>query len=196
MFRLKGNAQEKKFLDQVMERSGQNLLRCLQCGKCSGSCPIASPTVGGPRRLIARILSGMQEAALTDPTWWYCVSCGTCATRCPVEINMYAVATTLCEMAADQGIQASEPGIHLFEELFLKSVQKNGRVRELNTVMQFNLRSRRPFADAAIGAKMALKGVISPVALLPSGRSDPQVTQIFQKIRQHASERKAESRMP
>ena len=196
MFRLKGNAKEKKFLDQVMERSGQDLLRCLQCGKCSGSCPITSQSVGGPRRLIARILSGMQEAALTDPTWWYCISCGTCATRCPVEINMYAVATILCEMADEKGIKASEPEIHLFEELFLKSVQKNGRVRELNTVMQFNLRTRRPFADAAIGTKMALRGVISPTALLPGSERDPQVTQIFENIRQHVAERKEESRKP
>lgn len=184
MFRLKGHVQEKKFLDQVMERSGQDLLRCLQCGKCSGSCPITSEAVGGPRRLIARILAGMQAAVLTDPTWWYCVSCGTCATRCPVEINMYAVATTLCEMAAETGVKASEPGIHLFEELFLKSVQNNGRVRELNTVMAFNLRSLRPFADAAIGAKMALRGVITPAAVLRKGRRDPNVTRIFQHIRQ------------
>ena len=184
MFRLKGQREEKAFLENVMDRSGQNLLRCLQCGKCSGSCPITSASVGGPRRLIARILSGMEEQALKDPTWWYCVSCGTCATRCPVEINMYAVSTVLCEMAAEQGVKASEPGIHLFEELFLKSVEKNGRVRELNTVVEFNLRSLRPFTDAAIGAKMALKGVVSPTTLLRKGRSDRQVTKIFDNIRQ------------
>ncbi len=184
MFRLKGRAEEKALLNQVMERSGQNLLRCLQCGKCSGSCPIISPAVGGPRRLIARILSGMQEEALRDPTWWYCVSCGTCASRCPVEINVYAVSTALCEIAAEQGVQASEPGIHLFEDLFLKSVAKNGRVRELHTVMEFNLRSLRPFNDAMIGAKMALKGVVSPAAMLRLGRRDQQVTRIFEKIRQ------------
>jgi heterodisulfide reductase subunit C len=189
MFRLKGLTEEKAFLEQVIERSGQDLLKCLQCGKCSGSCPITGHSVGGPRRLIARILSGMQEQALMDPTWWYCVSCGTCATRCPVEINMYAVSTTLCEMAAEQGIKASEPGIHLFEELFLKSVEKNGRVRELNTVVEFNLRSLRPFADAAIGAKMALKGVVSPTALLPKGRKDRRVAQIFQKIRQEQKQK-------
>jgi heterodisulfide reductase subunit C len=189
MFRLKGNAEEKAFLDQVMERSGQDLLRCLQCGKCSGSCPITSQSVGGPRRLIARILGGMQEDALRDPTWWYCVSCGTCASRCPVEINMYAVSTTLCEMAAEQQIEVSEPGIHLFEELFLKSIEKNGRVRELHTVMEFNLRSLRPFADAAIGARMMLKGVISPAAMLRKGHADDSVTRIFQKI-QHKQKQK------
>lgn len=184
MFRLKGHINEKTFLEQVMERSGQNLLQCLQCGKCSGSCPITSQRVGGPRRLIARILGGMQAEALADPTWWYCVSCGTCATRCPVEINMYAVSTALCEMAEEQGIEASEPDIHLFEELFLKSVEKNGRVREINTVAAFNLRSLRPFADAAIGAKMVQKGVVSPVAMLRKGRRDRRVTRIFANIRQ------------
>lgn len=189
MFRLKGQIEENAFLDQVMERSGQNLRQCLQCGKCSGSCPVTSQAVGGPRRLIARILSGMQEQALNDPTWWYCVSCGTCATRCPVEINMYAVATALCEMAAEQGIEACEPDIHLFEELFLKSVEKNGRVREINTVAAFNLRRLRPFADAAIGARMMQKGVISPVAVLRKGRRDRQVSRIFQKIRQQQKQK-------
>ena len=184
MLRLKGHATEKKFLDEVIERSGQDLLRCLQCGKCSGGCPITSETVGGPRRLIARILGGMKEEALRDPTFWYCVSCGTCATRCPVEINTYALSTTLCEMAAEEGIEPSEPGIHLFEELFLKSVEKNGRVRELHTGMEFNLRSLRPFADAAIGIRMALKGLITPTAMLSKVRSDEKVTQIFQNIQQ------------
>jgi heterodisulfide reductase subunit C len=189
MFRLKGQIDEKAFLDQVMERSGQDLLQCLQCGKCSGGCPIASPAVGGPRRLIALILSGMQEQALHDSTWWYCVSCGTCATRCPVEINMYAVSTTLCEMAAEQDIKASEPDIHLFEELFLKSVEKNGRLREYNMVAAFNLRMGRPFADMDIGVRMMQKGVISPFALLRKGRRDRRVNQIFQKIRQQQKQK-------
>lgn len=189
MFRLKGHRDEKAFLDQVMERSGQNLLKCLQCGKCSGGCPILSPIVGGPRRLIARILSGMQEEALRDPTWWYCVSCGTCATRCPVEINLYAVSTALCAIGAGLGIEAGEPGIHLFESLFLKSVEKGGRVRELKTVMAYNLRSGHPFNDAVIGARMALKGVVTPSAMIRPGRHDQKVSRIFQKIRQKQNQK-------
>jgi heterodisulfide reductase subunit C len=184
MLRLKGHIEERTFPEQVMESSGQNLRRCLQCGKCSGSCPITSQAVGGPRRLIARILGGMREQALSDPTWWYCVSCGACATRCPVEINMYAVSTALCQMAAEQGIEASEPAIHLFEELFLKSVEKNGRVREINTVAAFNLHMHQPFADAAIAAKMVQKGMISPLAMLRKGRRNLQVSRIFEKTRQ------------
>jgi heterodisulfide reductase subunit C len=184
MLRLTGNLQEKRFLDEVIQRSGQNLLACLQCGKCSGSCPITSETVGGPRRLIAQILFGMREAALRDPTWWYCVSCGSCACRCPVEINTYAVATTLCEMATEQGIKPSEAEIHLFEELFLKSVQKNGRVQEIKTVMQLNLRSLKPWKDAVTGVKLMLKGALPPFAMLAKVQQDPRVVQIFKKIQE------------
>jgi heterodisulfide reductase subunit C len=182
MLRLKGKLREGAFLEEVMKRSGQNLLTCLQCGKCSGSCPITSEAVGGPRRLIAQILSGMQEEALRDPTWWYCVSCGSCACRCPVEINTYAVATTLCEMATELGVKPSEAHIHLFEELFIKSMQQNGRVQEIKTVMEFNLRTLKPWKDAVAGAKLMLKGALSPAALLAKTKQDERVLQIFKKI--------------
>ncbi|MEJ2641032.1 MAG: 4Fe-4S dicluster domain-containing protein [Desulfosarcinaceae bacterium] len=193
MLKLTGDSTERNFLEQVIARSGQNLRECLQCGKCSGSCPIASQTVGGPRRLIAKILTGMREQALADATWWYCVSCGSCASRCPVEINMYAVATTLCEMAADEGVKAAEPGIHLFEDLFLTSVRKYGRVQELKTVMQFNLKSFKPFKDAAVGARMMLRGVITPQALLRVPAKDPKVADIFDRVRQREDKPSHES---
>ena len=184
MLRLTGNSVERNFLEQVIARSGQNLLECLQCGKCSGSCPITSQTVEGPRRLIAKILTGLQKQALEDSTWWYCVSCGSCASRCPVEINMYEVSTTLCEMAAEKGIKSAEPSIHLIEDLFLKSVQKYGRLQELKTVMQYNLKSLQPFKDAAVGIKLMLRGVISPQALLKIPEKDAKVSDIFDRVRQ------------
>lgn len=182
MLRLTGQPTERAFLHKVMEMSGQDLLDCLQCGKCSGSCPIASETVAGPRRLIARILAGMKNEALKDATWWYCVACGTCAGRCPVEINMYEVATALCEIAEAEGVKPSEPDIHLFEELFLKSVQKTGRVRELQAVMQYNLRTFHPFKDMVPGMKLIFKGAISPKEMLPGGGSDPKVARIFSRL--------------
>lgn len=193
MLRLASDSTQRNFLEQVIVRSGQNLRECLQCGKCSGSCPITSQTVGGPRRLIAKILTGMRKQALEDATWWYCVNCGSCASRCPVEINMYKVATTLCEMAADEGVKATEPSIHLFEDLFLKSVQKYGRVQEIKTVMQFNLKSFRPFKDAAIGLKMMLHGVITPQALFKVPAKDPKVSAIFERVRQREGKQSHES---
>lgn len=184
MTRLTGAAAEKDFLTQVIEGSGQNLLACLQCGKCSGGCPIASAEVGGPRRLIAEILYGMKAAALKDPTWWYCVSCGTCMTRCPVEINMYRVATVLCEMAEHEKLKPSEPDIHLFEELFLKSVEKYGRAKELKVVMHFNMWTLRPFKDLGQGLSLMLKGAISPKEMFKKSPPDQRIARIFSRVQQ------------
>lgn len=184
MLRLTGDPTERDFLNQIIQKSGQNLLECLQCGKCTGGCPIASEEVGGPRQLIAAILLGMKEQALKDPTWSYCVSCGTCATRCPVEINMYHVATALCELAEKEGIGGSEPDIHLFEKLFLESVRKYGRVQELRTVMEYNLRTLQPFKDMVQGMTLMRKGAISPLDILKSTKRDKAVSRIFSKILQ------------
>ncbi|MBM3299059.1 MAG: 4Fe-4S dicluster domain-containing protein [Deltaproteobacteria bacterium] len=183
MFRLSGNPAEKDFVNRVMEMSGQNLLECLQCGKCSGSCPVASEQVRGPRMLVAEILSGMKHQALTDSTWWYCVACGTCMTRCPVEINMYRVATALCELAQEAGIPPCEPEIHLFEDLFLKSVEKYGRVRELRTVATYNIRTKKPLKDFDKGMTLIGKGAISPLDILRRWKKDAAVSRIFAKTK-------------
>jgi heterodisulfide reductase subunit C2 len=179
MLRLKGAPSDREFLNEITRRSGQNLLECLQCGKCTGGCPIASEKISGPRRLIAEILVGMKNEALTNPTWWYCVSCGTCMTRCPVEINMYEVATALCEIAEESGIAPSEPDIHLFEELFLKSVEKYGRVKELRTVALYNLMMKNPLKDMDKGLTLMKKGAISPLEMLRGWNKDGKVSRIF-----------------
>jgi heterodisulfide reductase subunit C2 len=184
MLRLTGDPKERAFLHLIIEKSGQNLLECLQCGKCTAGCPIASEKVGGPRQLIAAILLGWKERALTDPTWLYCVSCGTCATRCPVEINMYAVSTALCETAAKENVAPSEPDIHLFEELFLKSVRKNGRVQELRTVMEYNLRTFQPMKDFSQGMTLMRKGAISPFEVLKGPKKNEAAARLFTRVQQ------------
>jgi heterodisulfide reductase subunit C len=183
MIRLNGAAAEKDFLASVVEASGEDLSACIQCGKCSGGCPITSAEVGGPRRLIARILYGARREALEDPTWWCCVACGTCMTRCPVEINVYRVATALCEMAEREGIAPSEPDVHLFEKLFLRSVERHGRANELRVAAAFNLRTRRPFKDAAQGLALLRKGAISAGDVLRGRRTDERVARVFSRLR-------------
>ncbi len=188
MTRLQGTAGEQEFVQEVIRRSGQKLLDCLQCGKCSGSCPICSDTVGGPRRLVATILYGLKQQALTDPTWWYCVSCGTCMTRCPVEINMYEVATTLCEMAAEEGIKPQEPEIHLFDELFLQSVAQHGRAKEVQVVMHYNLRTLQPLKDWRQGLALLRKGAISPREMWAKGPQPERLTRLWARVRAVAKE--------
>ena len=182
MLRLTGKPSERDFLNEMMEKSGQNLLDCLQCGKCTGSCPVASADVGGPRQLIAEVLSGMKQSALKNPMWWYCVSCGSCITRCPVDINVYELSTALCEAAEAEGLEPSEPHIHLFEDLFLKSVRKYGRVKELRTVATFNLLTKHPLKDMDKGMILMKKGAIGPFEILKGWKKNERVSRIFDRV--------------
>ncbi len=187
MTRLNGPGKDEGFLSRVVEASGQNLSACIQCGKCSGGCPIASAEVGGPRRLVAEILYGAKRQALEDPTWWYCVACGTCMTRCPVEINMYRVATALCEIAEREGVAPSEPHIHLFEHLFMRSVEKHGRANEIRVAAEFNLATRRPFKDMGQALRLVRKGAITPGEMFHGGRADERIARIFARARRKAT---------
>ncbi len=182
MTRLNGAGADKDFLSLVVQESGQNLSACIQCGKCSGGCPITSAEVGGPRRLLAEILYGAKRQALEDPTWWYCVACGTCMTRCPVEINVYRVATALCELAEREGVAPSEPDIHLFEKLFVESVERHGRANELRVVAAFNLRTRHPFKDVGAGLTLMRKGAVSPGEMLKRRRAGERVARVFSRV--------------
>lgn len=69
---------------------GTKLRLCLQCGLCSGVCPMArifaayeSPVY--PRNILTLALEG--ELDLADLSLWFCLTCDTCSRRCPAGVN-------------------------------------------------------------------------------------------------------------
>ena len=65
---------------------GDKLRMCMQCGVCSGSCPIGTEMDYGPRKLFMMIRAGMKEAVLTSNTMSNCVLCYRCVVRCPRDV--------------------------------------------------------------------------------------------------------------
>lgn len=59
---------------------------CLDCGVCTGSCPVARifPDFS-PRQIIERSLYELEE--VSDRTIWNCLTCAQCSVRCPADIN-------------------------------------------------------------------------------------------------------------
>ncbi|MGD2149293.1 MAG: (Fe-S)-binding protein [Desulfobacterales bacterium] len=59
---------------------------CLDCGVCTGSCPVSRvfPEFS-PRQIIERSLYELEE--LSDQTIWNCLTCAQCSVRCPADIN-------------------------------------------------------------------------------------------------------------
>lgn len=85
----------------VQERG---LLACIQCGKCTGGCPMAMKTELNPRDLIYRLLiagngydiEGCQEL-------WDCTTCGTCYSRCPKLVNPMEAVIALRSAFVEKG---------------------------------------------------------------------------------------------
>jgi len=79
------------FVRKVEELSGQNLMACYQCGKCSAGCPAISQMDILPNQIIRLAQLGMKEELLASNAIWLCASCMTCNTRCPKGINIAEV---------------------------------------------------------------------------------------------------------
>lgn len=83
------------FVDKVQELSGQNLLACYQCGKCSAGCPAVEDMDILPNQIIRFAQLGLKEELLASKAIWICASCLTCNSRCPKGINIAEVIEAL-----------------------------------------------------------------------------------------------------
>lgn len=64
------------------------LLACIQCGKCTGGCPMAIKTRLNPRNLVYRLLIAGNGFDLEGrEELWDCTTCSTCYSRCPKQVN-------------------------------------------------------------------------------------------------------------
>lgn len=79
------------FVAKVEELSGQNLLACYQCGKCSAGCPAVSEMDILPNQVIRFAQLGLKEELLESNSAWACASCLTCNVRCPKGIKIAEV---------------------------------------------------------------------------------------------------------
>jgi len=71
-----------------MQLSQQQIDYCMECGVCTGSCPVAMTLEDfSPRRMIKRTLSEPESDILKSKDIWACLSCSRCSDRCPVEID-------------------------------------------------------------------------------------------------------------
>jgi heterodisulfide reductase subunit C len=83
------------FVAKVAEMSGQNLLACYQCGKCSAGCPVVSQMDILPNQIVRFAQLGLKDDLLASKAIWVCASCMTCNVRCPKGINIAEVIEAL-----------------------------------------------------------------------------------------------------
>ncbi len=65
-----------------------NVSYCLECGKCSSSCPVARiDEEYSPRRIVERLYIGSQNGFLSGKKLWMCLTCLRCRERCPSDVR-------------------------------------------------------------------------------------------------------------
>jgi len=86
-----------EFIKRVEEISGQEILACNQCGKCSAGCPAALAMDLLPSQVIRLVQLGLEEA-LASEAIWLCASCLTCLSRCPKGVDLPRVMEALRQL--------------------------------------------------------------------------------------------------
>jgi heterodisulfide reductase subunit C len=87
---------------KVEELSGQNLLACYQCGKCSAGCPAISQMDLLPNQVIRYAQLGFTDDLINSKTIWICASCFTCNVRCPKGIDIAEIMEALRQVLLRQ----------------------------------------------------------------------------------------------
>lgn len=135
----------RHFLDQVDNiPGGEKLRKCIQCGTCTGSCPVSYAMDLSPREVIARFRAGDLESILRSRTIWTCASCYNCTTRCPMGIKITDLLYALKRMSMDQGIFPKRFPVYVFSESFVKNVRRFGRNWELGLMERYKRRTTTP----------------------------------------------------
>ncbi|OGS48902.1 MAG: hypothetical protein A3K68_07125 [Euryarchaeota archaeon RBG_16_68_13] len=76
-----------EFLRRICELpAGEKLLSCIQCGMCSGVCPLGYAMDYTPRRMISALRAGRIDDLYRSDAIWLCVACFNCTFRCPVGV--------------------------------------------------------------------------------------------------------------
>ena len=108
---------------------GDKLSLCMQCGVCSGSCPIGAQMDHGPRKLFMMIRAGMKEEVLSSNTMWNCTSCYRCVVRCPRGVPVTYILQDLGAKAAEMGYADRQDNTR-FSRSFWWSAKTFGRTDE------------------------------------------------------------------
>jgi heterodisulfide reductase subunit C2 len=135
---------------------------CYQCGKCTAGCPVASHMETPPAKIMRLLQLGEHGRALAADSIWQCVSCQTCSTRCPKSVDCAGVMDALRQTAFERGVASpAQRRTIVFQKAFLDNIRRNGRLDEIELIMQFKgevfLRSRNVaflFEDATLAGQL------------------------------------------
>ena len=75
-------------MDRTRRLTQKQIDYCMECGLCTGSCPISRElSTFSPRQIIKRAVLDPDGGLVSSREIWACLSCASCSGRCPAEID-------------------------------------------------------------------------------------------------------------
>jgi len=177
----------ESFIEQVKATpGGEHILACIQCGTCTGSCPMAVSMEYPPRQIIAMIRAGMRDEVLSSNSMWFCLSCYMCTARCPRGVKPTEVAHALESLANQQGFRVKGTPTPAMYRSFVSSIKSYGRVHEFGMMLRYYL-TTNPLAAlkmTTIGLQLFLHRRIPLMPTRIKGRADlSRIVRKFKEVR-------------
>ena len=161
---------QNDFLKEVEANveEGNWVKMCMQCGVCSGSCPLGAAWEHPPQEIFMMIRAGKRDEVLKSESMWMCTSCYNCIVRCPRELPITHIMHGLASYAHRLGIAPKQNPTRRFAKIFWNNIAKTGRVNELE------LSVRLYFMDGIVsGIKKGLEMLPVGLGMLKTGRLNP-----------------------
>lgn len=117
---------QSEFVKKVEELSGQKLLTCYQCGKCSAGCPVVEAMDILPNQIIRLAQLGLEKDIMCANTFWLCASCVTCTSRCPKGVDIARIMEALRVIVLRSGLDKVSPA--RLDPVILSEVPQQGLV--------------------------------------------------------------------
>ena len=151
--------------------NSEKIKSCIQCGTCTGSCPVSYAMDISPREVIALFRAGDLETLLNSKSIWVCASCYACQTRCPALIKVTDIMYALKRLAMEKGIYPSKFPVHTLSQTFVNVMNRYGRLNEPIFLVSYLMKTNplKLLSFMPLGLKMAKR---KRIAYFPSKIKD------------------------
>ncbi len=133
---------DQEWTDRMCSQPGcERIPSCIQCGTCSGTCPLSIYMDYTPRRIIQLVREGFRDEALSCQTIWLCASCYSCAVLCPQQIKITDLMYSLKRQAIREKKYPPRFPAPVLSQEFFRMVRTRGRSSETWLILRLALKS-------------------------------------------------------
>ncbi|GIU99437.1 MAG: hypothetical protein KatS3mg014_1053 [Actinomycetota bacterium] len=160
---------------------GENLFGCIQCGTCSGTCPLVGYMDLTPRQVIGLTRAGAEQQVLRSFTPWVCATCYACTVACPKEIPITGIMHALRRRAFREGTYPRRFTNPVMMRELVAMAERRGRSTESLIALRSYLRTdpSQLLKHAVTGFRLLGRG---RMGFRPASMRDPDALRRFLEV--------------